>query len=186
MANNTHGVVRIEEGDLVYITTTPTTAMETTVAKTEDIVHRAGATVKQISDNLRVSGHANPNDLQLMLNLMKPKYFIPVQGEYRQLAHADLAHEIGMPYKDIFITGRGDILEYTKGRMSVVKTTAENIMIDGIGVGDIGNIVLRDRRILSEDGIFVAVVTINRRENELFHQLKLLLEVLFTLKQVKT
>ena len=108
MANNTHGVVRIEEGDLVYITTTPTTAMETTVAKTEDIVYRAGATVKQISDNLRVSGHANPNDLQLMLNLMKPKYFIPVQGEYCQLAaHADLAHEIGMPYKDIFITGRG-------------------------------------------------------------------------------
>lgn len=71
--------------------------------------------------------------------------------------------------------------------MSVAgSTTAENIMIDGIGVGDIGNIVLRDRRILSEDGIFVAVVTINRRENELFHQLKLLLEVLFTLKQVKT
>ncbi|EGO7586914.1 ribonuclease J [Enterococcus faecalis] len=175
MANNTHGVVRIEEGDLVYITTTPTTAMETTVAKTEDIVYRAGATVKQISDNLRVSGHANPNDLQLMLNLMKPKYFIPVQGEYRQLAaHADLAHEIGMPYKDIFITGRGDILEYTKGRMSVAgSTTAENIMIDGIGVGDIGNIVLRDRRILSEDGIFVAVVTINRREKRIVSPAKI-------------
>ena len=85
MANNTHGVVRIEEGDLVYITTTPTTAMETTVAKTEDIVYRAGATVKQISDNLRVSGHANPNDLQLMLNLMKPKYFIPVTRNWHAL-----------------------------------------------------------------------------------------------------
>ena len=169
MANGTHRSLRIEKGDLVYITTTPTTAMETTVAKTEDMIYRSGGDVKQISDNLRVSGHANPNDLQLMMNFMKPKYFIPIQGEYRQLAaHADLAHEIGMAYKDIFITGRGDILEYKNGRMSMAGTTpAENVMIDGLGVGDIGNIVLRDRKILSEDGIFVAVVTINRREKKI-------------------
>jgi ribonuclease J len=175
MANRTHRVVKIQEGDLVYITTTPTTAMETAVAKTEDIVYRAGGVVKQISDNMRVSGHANPNDLQLMLNLMKPKYFIPVQGEYRQLAaHADLAHELGIAYKNIFITGRGDILEYSKKKMTVAgSTTADNIMIDGIGVGDIGNIVLRDRRILSEDGIFVAVVTINRREKRIVSPAKI-------------
>ena len=175
MANNTHGTVRIQEGDLVYITTTPTTAMETMVAKTEDIVYRAGGIVKQISDNLRVSGHAGPTDLQLMLNLMKPKYFIPVQGEYRQLAaHADLAHELGIPYKQIFITGRGDILEYKNKKMTVAgSTTADNIMIDGLGVGDIGNIVLRDRRILSEDGIFVVVVTINRREKKIVSPAKI-------------
>lgn len=175
MANKTHRLVSIKEGDLVYITTTPTTAMETVVAKTEDIVYRAGGTVKQISDNLRVSGHGNPADLQLMLNLMKPTFFIPVQGEYRQLAaHADLAHELGIPYKNIFITGRGDILEYKKKKMSASgTTTADNIMIDGLGVGDIGNIVLRDRRILSEDGIFVAVITINRREKKIVSPAKI-------------
>lgn len=175
MANGNHRIVNIQKGDLVYITTTPTTAMETVVAKTEDIVYRAGGVVKQISDNMRASGHGNPNDLQLMLNLMKPKYFIPVQGEYRQLAaHADLAHAMGIPYKNIFITGRGDILEYAKHKMTVAgSTTAENIMIDGLGIGDIGNIVLRDRRILSEDGIFVAVVTINRREKRIVSPAKI-------------
>ncbi|WP_438716181.1 ribonuclease J [Enterococcus sp. AZ109] len=165
MANGSHRNLRIEEGDLVYITTTPTTAMETTVAKTEDMVYRAGGTVKNISENLRVSGHANPRDLQMMLNFMEPTYFIPVQGEYRQLAaHADLAHELGIAYKNIFITGRGDVLEYKNKHLSSSGSVpAENVMIDGIGVGDIGNIVLRDRKVLSEDGIFVIVVTIDRK-----------------------
>ncbi|WP_429972610.1 ribonuclease J [Enterococcus sp. AZ163] len=165
MANGSHRNIRIEEGDLVYITTTPTTAMETTVAKTEDMIYRAGGIVKNISEDLRVSGHANPRDLQLMLNFMSPKYFIPVQGEYRQLAaHADLAHELGMAYKNIFITGRGDVLEYKNNHLSSSGSVpADNVMIDGIGVGDIGNIVLRDRKVLSEDGIFVIVVTIDRK-----------------------
>ncbi|WP_430610119.1 ribonuclease J [Enterococcus sp. DIV0876] len=169
MANGTHRSLKVQEGDLVYITTTPTTAMETIVAKTEDMIYRAGGTVKQISDNFRVSGHANPNDLQLMLNMMKPTYLIPIQGEYRQLAaHADLAQEVGIPTKNIFITARGDVLEYKKGEMHAAgNVPAENVMIDGIGVGDIGNIVLRDRKVLSEDGIFVAVVTINRREKKI-------------------
>ena len=165
MANRSHRNLRIQDGDLVYITTTPTTAMETTVAKTEDMIYRAGGIVKSISENLRVSGHANPRDLQMMMNFMSPKYFIPVQGEYRQLAaHASLANEIGIPFKDIFITGRGDVLEYKNKHMSAAGSVpADNIMIDGIGVGDIGNIVLRDRKVLSDDGIFVVVVTIDRK-----------------------
>ncbi|WP_407857560.1 ribonuclease J [Enterococcus hailinensis] len=165
MANRSHRNLKIEDGDLVYITTTPTIAMETTVAKTEDMIYRAGGVVKSISENLRVSGHANPRDLQLMINFMSPKYFIPVQGEYRQLAaHAHLANELGMPFKDIFITGRGDVLEYKNKHMSAAGSVpADNIMIDGIGVGDIGNIVLRDRKVLSDDGIFVVVVTIDRK-----------------------
>ncbi|BBM19331.1 ribonuclease J [Enterococcus avium] len=165
MANRSHRNVKIEDGDLVYITTTPTIAMETTVAKTEDMIYRAGGVVKSISENLRVSGHANPRDLQLMMNFMSPKYFIPVQGEYRQLAaHASLANELGIPFKDIFITGRGDVLEYKNKHMSAAGSVpADNIMIDGIGVGDIGNIVLRDRKVLSDDGIFVVVVTIDRK-----------------------
>ncbi|MFV0557841.1 MAG: ribonuclease J [Enterococcus sp.] len=170
MANGSHRTLRITEGDLVYITTTPTTAMETVVAKTEDMIYRAGGTVKQISDNnMRVSGHANPDDLQLLLNFIKPKYFIPIQGEYRQLAaHAELAYQVGIPAENIFITARGDVLEYQEGAMALAGTVpAENVLIDGIGVGDIGNIVLRDRKVLSEDGIFVAVVTINRREKKI-------------------
>lgn len=165
MANRSHRNLKIEDGDLVYITTTPTIAMETTVAKTEDMIYRSGGVVKSISENLRVSGHANPRDLQLMMNFMSPKYFIPVQGEYRQLAaHAHLANELGMPFKDIFITGRGDVLEYKNKHMSAAGSVpADNIMIDGIGVGDIGNIVLRDRKVLSDDGIFVVVVTIDRK-----------------------
>ena len=169
MANRSHRNLKIEDGDLVYITTTPTIAMETTVAKTEDMIYRAGGIVKSISENLRVSGHANPRDLQMMMNFMSPKYFIPVQGEYRQLAaHASLANELGMPFKDIFITGRGDVLEYKNKHMSAAGSVpADNIMIDGIGVGDIGNIFLRDRKVLSDDGIFVVVVTIDRKQKKI-------------------
>lgn len=169
MAGSRTRGINIQEGDLVYITTTPSIAMETTVAKTEDMIYRAGGTVKTISDNFRVSGHANPNDLKLMLNLMKPKFFIPIQGEYRVLAaHADLANELGIPYKNIYLTGRGDMLEYKDGRMHIAGTAdADNVLIDGLGVGDIGNIVLRDRRILSEDGVFIAVTTINRKQQKI-------------------
>ncbi|MGX7014211.1 ribonuclease J [Vagococcus silagei] len=169
MSSRRHRTIRIQEDDLVYITTSPSSAMETTVAKTEDMIYRAGGTVKTISDNMSVSGHGNQNDLKLMLNLMKPKYFIPIQGEYRVLAaHADLAHEVGIPFKNIFITGRGDILEFEKGRLRMTGSTdADNILIDGLGVGDIGNIVLRDRRILSEDGIFIVAVTISRRQKKI-------------------
>ncbi|HCM89206.1 MULTISPECIES: ribonuclease J [Vagococcus] len=169
MASKRHRSIKIEEGDLVYITTTPAISVETTVAKTEDMIYRAGGVVKSISDNLYVSGHGNQNDLKLMINLMKPKYFMPVQGEYRLLAaHAGLAHELGMSYQDIFITGRGDVLEFEKGRLRMTGSTdADNVLIDGLGVGDVGNIVLRDRKILSEDGIFIAVVTINRRAKKI-------------------
>lgn len=169
MASSRTRGINIQEGDLVYITTTPSIAMETTVAKTEDMIYRAGGTVKTISDNFRVSGHASPNDLKLMLNLMKPKFFIPIQGEYRALAaHADLANELGVPYKNIYLTGRGDMLEYKDGRMHIAGTAdADNVLIDGLGVGDIGNIVLRDRRILSEDGVFIAVTTINRKQQKI-------------------
>ncbi|KAF1302977.1 MULTISPECIES: ribonuclease J [Enterococcus] len=169
MANGTHRTLRIQEGDLVYIATTPTTATETFVAKTEDIIYRAGGAVKQISDNMRVSGHANPDDLQLMMNMLRPKYLIPIQGEYRQLdAHAELAKLVGIPARNIFIAARGDVLEYQNGEMvQAGSVPAENVLIDGIGVGDIGNIVLRDRKVLSEDGIFVVVVTISRREKKI-------------------
>lgn len=169
MALGRHRQVNIKEGDLIYITTTTSTAMETTVAKTEDMIYRAGGTVKQISDNLKASGHGSQKDLQLMINLMKPTYFIPVKGQFRLLsAHAELANEVGIPHKNIFIPGKGDVMEYKDGRMRMAgQVEAGNTMIDGIGIGDIGNIVLRDRKLLSEDGIFVAVVTISRKQGKI-------------------
>jgi len=169
MASGRHRFIRISEGDLIYITTTPSTAVETVVAKTEDMVYRAGGTVQTISDTIKVSGHANQNDLKLMINLMKPTFFIPIQGEYRVLAkHAELANEVGIPFKNIFILGRGDIVEFENGRLRMTGSIeVENVLIDGLGVGDIGNIVLRDRRILSEDGIIIAAITINRREKKI-------------------
>lgn len=169
MATGNHPQVNIKEGDLIFIATSPSTAMEVMVAETENLIYRAEATVKQISDNLKASGHGTPNDLQLMINLLKPTYFIPIQGEYRMLAaHADLAHETGIPYQNIFILSNGDVVSYSKNKMTQSgQVSAANTLIDGIGIGDIGNIVLRDRRLLSEDGIFVAVVTIDRKKQKI-------------------
>src|SRR5699024_9674558 len=100
---------------------------------------------------------------------LKPEYFIPIQGEYRMLsAHARLANETGIPYQNIFILGNGDVVSYEKNRLlQSGQVPADNTLIDGIGIGDIGNIVLRDRRLLSEDGIFVAVVTIDRKKQKI-------------------
>ena len=104
-----------------------------------------------------------------MINLLNPRFFIPVQGEYRMLAaHADLAHEAGINYSHIFLLSNGEVLEYHKGKMSSTgEVPADDTLVDGIGIGDVGNIVLRDRRLLSDDGILVAVVTIDRKKQKI-------------------
>ncbi len=174
MATSHHRLIHIEQGDLVYLTTSPSHAMETILAKTKDMIYRAGGEVKAVGDDLHASGHANKNDLQLMLNLLHPQFLMPVQGEYRQMAaHADIAHETGMDYKNIFIVGKGDIVAYDNGKMHVGgQVDATDVMIDGSGIGDIGNIVLRDRKLLSEDGIFIAVVTIDRKNKKIIAEPK--------------
>lgn len=175
MALKRHRCVSLHEGDLVFITTTPSHAMETNVAKTRDMIYRSGADVKSISDELNSSGHASKNDLQLMMNLLKPRYVLPVQGEYRLLAaNAHAATEVGILAENIFLLAKGDVAEYTRGKMLVASSVeVGNTMIDGIGVGDIGNIVLRDRKILSEDGIFIAVVTIDRKKKKIVDRPKI-------------
>jgi len=168
MAIGQHKQVNVDDNDLIYIATSPSVAMEVTVAETENMIYRAGGIVKKITDSIKASGHGTPNDLQLMINLLNPDYFIPIQGDYRVLiAHADLAHDTGISYQNIFILSNGDVLEYTKDKMTISgQVSADNTLIDGIGIGDVGNIVLRDRRLLSEDGIFVAVVTIDRKKQK--------------------
>ncbi|MCM0598761.1 ribonuclease J [Periweissella fabalis] len=169
MANGDDRHIKIATGDLVFITTTPSSAMEAYVARTRDMLFKAGANVKAISQDLRSSGHASGNDLQLMLNFMRPKVFLPVQGEYRVLnTGMQLAMEVGIPQDHIFITQKGDQLQYDGENMYLAGSfEVNNTMIDGSGIGDIGNIVLRDRKVLSEDGVFVAVVTIDRRRKKI-------------------
>lgn len=168
MANGRYRNVAIKEGDLVFITTTPSYAMETAMAKTKDLLYRAGAEVKSLSKDINVTGHADKRDLQMLLKLINPKYVIPIQGEYRLLeANAEVANEAGIPKENIFITDVGDVLEYKNDEMYPAKgIEAGNTMIDGIGIGDIGSIVLRDRKMLSEDGVFVSTVTIDRRNKK--------------------
>lgn len=169
IANGDNPNLQLTGIDLVFVTTTPSYAQETEVQKTKDMIYRTGAEVKFISDDLNPSGHANQNDEQLMLNFMKPKFFIPIQGEYRLLdRHAELAEEVGIPKENIFIVNKGDVLTYKNGKFHVGEhIDVSNTMIDGTGVGDIGNIVLRDRRVLSEDGIFVVVATIDRKKKKI-------------------
>lgn len=168
IANGDNPNLQLTSTDLVFVTTTPSYAQETEVQKTKDMIYRTGAEVKFISDDLNPSGHANQNDEQLMLNFMKPKFFIPIQGEYRLLdRHAELAEEVGIPKENIFLVNKGDVLTYKNGKFHVGEhIDVSNTMIDGTGVGDIGNIVLRDRRVLSEDGIFVVVATIDRKKKK--------------------
>lgn len=169
IASGDNSKLHLTDSDLVFVTTTPSYAQETQVQKTKDMIYRTGAEVKFISDDLNPSGHANQNDEQLMLNFMKPKYFIPVQGEYRLLdRHAELAEEVGIPADHIFLVDKGDVLTYKNGEFHVGDhIDVGNTMIDGTGIGDIGNIVLRDRRVLSEDGIFVVVATIDRKKKKI-------------------
>ncbi|GGG22261.1 ribonuclease J [Lysinibacillus alkalisoli] len=164
-----HRDIKIKEGDTVLFTFTPSPAMEVQMSNTMNLLAKAGATILTASKNVHVSSHASQEDLKLMLNLMKPKYFMPVQGEYRMLiAHAKIAQQVGIPQHQVFIADKGDIVEYKSGRMRMSgRVTAGNVLIDGIGVGDVGNIVLRDRKLLSQDGIFIVVVTLNRLDKKI-------------------
>ncbi|MCK3881245.1 ribonuclease J [Streptococcus suis] len=174
MAIGRHRYVEIKDGDLVYIVTTPSVSKEAVVARVENLIYKAGGTVKSITKILRVSGHGNARDLQLMLNILRPKYLFPVQGEYRQLdAHAKAALEIGMFPENIIIVKRGDVRAYEDGDfVHSGAVPAGDVMIDGNAMGDVGNIVLRDRKILSEDGIFIVAITVNRREKKIISKAK--------------
>ena len=164
-----HRDIKVKKDDTVLITFTPSPAMEVQMANTMNQLAKAGAEILTSSKNVHVSGHGSQEDLKLMLNLMQPKYFIPVQGEYRMLiAHSKLAQQLGMQKSQIFIADKGDIVEYKNGKMRMSgRVQAGNVLIDGIGVGDVGNIVLRDRKLLSQDGIFIVVVTLNRAQKKI-------------------
>ena len=166
MASNEHKTIRIKKGDRVILSSSPVPGNELTVSNVVNQLIQKGAEViySDIAD-IHVSGHACQEELKLMHSLIRPKYFMPVHGEYRHLkTHAELAHTLGMPMDNIFILSNGDCLNISEGRAGIEKKVAdaEGIMVDGLGVGDVGNIVLRDRRLLSESGLIILVAAIDR------------------------
>lgn len=166
MASSEHKAIKIKRGDRVILSSTPVPGNELTVANVVNRLLEKGAEViySDIAD-IHVSGHACQEELKLMHSLIRPKFFMPVHGEFRHLkAHAELAQSLGMSADDIFLLENGDCLTVSQ-RKAVKKekvADAEGIMVDGLGVGDVGNIVLRDRRLLSESGLIILVAAIDR------------------------
>ena len=171
MARSTHRKVDILPGDTVIIAATPVPGNEKYVGRTIDELFKLGADVIYSGSNpgVHVSGHGSQEELKLMLNLMKPKFFLPIHGEFRmQRRHALLAESVGVEPENIFITELGEIVEIVNGSARRAgKVTAGNVLIDGLGVGDVGNIVLRDRKLLSQDGILVVVVTLSKQDGNI-------------------
>lgn len=165
MAMNDHKKVGIMPGDTVIISATPIPGNEKLVSRTIDHLYKLGADViYEKSNGVHVSGHASQEEIKLMHNLVRPKFFIPVHGEYRHLMkHANLAQSLGMPKEKIVIAENGSVIELTRNSIGVNgKVPSGKVLVDGLGVGDVGNIVLRDRRQLSQDGIMIVVVTIDK------------------------
>nr|WP_018701608.1 MULTISPECIES: ribonuclease J [Sporomusaceae] len=170
MASGTHRNVAVVPGDTVIISATPIPGNEKSVSRTIDSLLRLGAhVVYERSSGIHVSGHASREELKLMLNLVRPKYFIPVHGEYRMLRqHGALAEEMGVPSENVFYGENGHVFEFTrKAARMAGKVKAGRVFIDGLGVGDVGNIVIRDRQQLANEGVIIVVVTLDKQRNVL-------------------
>lgn len=167
MAMSEHRKVHIMPGDTIVISASPIPGNEKGVARNVDSLFKKGADViyEKVS-GIHVSGHASQEELKIMLNLVKPKYFIPVHGEFRMLMkHAQIAEEVGIPAKNIFLGENGQVIEFDKnGARSNGKVPSGQVMVDGLGVGDVGSVVLRDRKQLSQDGILIVVLTLDKAE----------------------
>lgn len=167
MAANIHRKVFIEPGDTVIFSSRPIPGNEKSVAKVINELSAKGA--KVIVQDTHVSGHASEEEIKLIYALTKPQYAIPVHGEYRHLkAHAELAQQMGVPKENTIVLSSGDVLEIDEHHAALVgKVQAQGIMVDGLGVGDVGNIVLRDRQHLSENGLIIIVLTLEKYTNQL-------------------
>lgn len=165
IASGSHRAVQIYPDDTVIISASPIPGNTVNVSRTIDKLYRAGANVVTGPFfDIHASGHGSSEELKLMLNLVRPRYFIPIHGEYRMLkTHAKLAMQLGMDEKNIFVMDNGEVLRCTRTSTAMGKVPAGVVLIDGSGVGDVGNIVLRDRKHLAEDGLMVVVVSIDMK-----------------------
>jgi ribonuclease J len=170
MAAGEHPKLSIKPGDLVIISSTPIPGNERYVSDVINMLYRRGANViNEGRADVHVSGHACQEELKLMLALTRPKYFIPVHGEYRHLySHADLAKNLGIPEENVFIPELGRVIEVnSKSALQGATVPSGSVLIDGLGIGDVGNVVLRDRKLLSQDGLFIVIVTVSSETGEL-------------------
>ena len=170
MANRDHRQLHILKGDTVVISASPVPGNESLVNRTVDSLFKQGAQV--IYDKVapvHVHGHGSQEELKLLLNLVKPRFFVPIHGEYRHLDfHGRLAQSVGIPKDNIFVLEDGDILELSPQTAKLTgKVSAGNVYVDGLSVGDIGSVVLRNRRMLSRDGIVVVIIAVNKQTGKL-------------------
>ena len=167
IAASIHNRVSIKPGDVVIFSSHPIPGNEKAVFKVINELEMKGAQV--IFQDTHVSGHACQEELKLMYALTKPKYAIPVHGEYRHLKrHGELAVEMGVPKENVKIMSTGDVLEISEDTFNITgRVPAQGILVDGLGVGDVGNIVLRDRQHLSQNGLLIIVVTLEKESNQL-------------------
>ncbi len=169
IANQDHRLVRIQSGDTVILSATPVPGNEKMVNRTINNLFKQGAEVfYQGIATVHVSGHAAQEELKLMLAMVHPQFFMPIHGEYRQLVlHAKLAHSMGIPADHIIVAEDGDIVEVTPEGVKVVNhTPCGNVFVDGLGVGDVGQVVMRDRQVLAQDGILLAVLTVDKETGQ--------------------
>ncbi len=170
MANRDHKQVHIQRGDTIVISATPIPGNESLVNKTVDNLFKQGAYVyyDKIAQ-VHVHGHGSQEELKLLLSLVKPKFFVPIHGEYRHLSlHARLAESVGIPQANIFVLEDGDVLEMGPDSARVTgKVSSGHVYVDGLSVGDVGGVVLRNRRMLSKDGIVVVILAVNRETGKL-------------------
>ena len=170
IASGSHKNIGLKEGDYIIISASPIPGNKKLITKLIDILISKGAEViYDAMEEVHVSGHACREELKLIHSLIKPKYFVPVHGEYRHLKeHAELAKSLGIKKKNIFLLDNGDVLELTGKKAVKAKSIhTGTVYVDGSGVGDVGNIVLRDRKVLSQDGILTAVLAIDKESKEI-------------------
>lgn len=167
MAASTHKRVHIKPGDTIVFSSSPIPGNEKAVTKVINELYEKGAEV--IFQDTHVSGHACEEEIKLMYSLIKPKYAVPVHGEYRHLlAQCKLAQRLGVPSENIFLLQSGDVLELSEDSGKIAGTVpVDTVLVDGLGVGDVGNIVLRDRQYLAENGIIIVVLTLEKGSNQL-------------------
>ncbi|MBI4363784.1 MAG: ribonuclease J [Candidatus Doudnabacteria bacterium] len=174
IARSEHKTIEIKKGDTVVVSASPIPGNERSISAVLSNLARLGAKVlyQKILD-IHTSGHAYQEDLKLMISLTKPKYFMPIHGEHHMLvAHADLARNVGIPDENIYILESGQMLELSASgaKVAEAKIPTGYVFVDGLGVGDVGEVVLRDRQVMSKDGMFVVIMTIDRKSGKLTGQ----------------
>ncbi|HAX73808.1 MAG TPA: RNase J family beta-CASP ribonuclease [Firmicutes bacterium] len=170
MAKHADRLIHIEKTDTVIVATAPVPGTEIKAARTIDTLYRTGADVVVINKSLLPTSHASKEDLKLMMNLLKPQYVMPVIGEYKNLvAHAKVAEQMGYKPEQVILLDNGDVVEFQQGELvnHTEHIQIDQVLVDGLGVGDIGSVVLRDRQLMANDGIIVVIANLNKQTKEI-------------------